>query len=120
MDAIATRREDQTTSLVDEGQNRPVWRRIKHNICQGHCMPRRMTDEVDAHGMSYETARAIGADGVTGCKAEWRFAVTAPYRDAISALLQLFHGVAAPDVDALIQCALFDEPFSSSPVAGTG
>src|ERR1700676_4553358 len=62
--------------------------------------------------MPYDTASAIGPSGVASSKAEWRLAVPAPYDDAVSILLNLFHKVAAPDVHAQFQCTLLDEPFS--------
>src|SRR5260370_7403145 len=62
--------------------------------------------------MPYDPASAIGPSGVASSKAEWRLAVPAPYDDAVSILLNLFHKVAAPDVHAQFQCTLLDEPFS--------
>jgi hypothetical protein len=47
MNTIATWRENQTTSLVEEGEERSLWWRIKRNVCQCHCMPCRMTDKID-------------------------------------------------------------------------
>src|ERR1700688_3497677 len=61
--------------------------------------------------MPYETASAVGPSGVASGKAEWRLAVSAPYDDSVGILLNLFHKVSTPDVDAQLQCTLLDEPF---------
>src|ERR1700730_6860113 len=111
MNTIATWRENQTTGLVDQSEDRFLRWRIEDNVRQCHCMPCRMTGKIDAQGMPYETARAIGPGGVARRKAEWRLAVPAPYDDAVGILLDLFHKVATPDVHAQFQRALLDQPF---------
>src|ERR1700754_3269581 len=111
MDAIPTRREDHAASLVDESHNRLLRRRIQHDVCQGHRMPRWVADKIDGQGVPYDTASTIGSDGVTRSNAPWRFAVSAPDDNAFRILLHRFHGVPAPDVHAQFACALFDEPF---------